>query len=104
MAEKREERAESMLKKLELLQRKIVKAATSAEEMRRRLATLSAENEDLRRELQEERELNSRLEKDVEFLKLSYRLADNSESLIESRREIMRLIRTLDTCITMLKE
>lgn len=73
-------------------------------QMRERVARLEEENEDLRRQLAETRaELDSST-KDVEFLTMSHRLADSPDSVISARRRIARLIRTIDNCISMLKE
>jgi len=40
----------------------------------------------------------------VEFLTMSYRLADSPDTIVSARRRIARLIRTIDSCISMLKE
>lgn len=44
------------------------------------------------------------LEKEIEFLKLSHRLAASPEALVEARKKISSLIRTIDSCIRMIKE
>lgn len=44
-----------------------------------------------------------RTEKDVEYLTMSHRLADNPDTIIETRRHISRLIRNIDRCLEMLE-
>ncbi len=41
---------------------------------------------------------------DVEFLTVSHRLADSPEAIRSARTRISRMIRTLDKCITLLKD
>lgn len=41
---------------------------------------------------------------DVEFLTVSHRLADSPEAIRSARIRISRMIRTLDKCITLLKD
>ena len=41
---------------------------------------------------------------DIEFLTLSHRLAADPDTIIEARRKISRLIRTIDNCIQLIEE
>ena len=43
-------------------------------------------------------------EKDIEFLSISHRLADSSDTIISTRRQLARLIGTINNCIRMLNE
>lgn len=43
-------------------------------------------------------------EKDIEFLTLSHRLADSPDTIISTRRLLIRLIHTINNCITMINE
>ncbi len=71
---------------------------------REQIVRLEKENEDLRTQLSETRAELDNTRKDVEFLTMSHRLADSPDSVISARRRIARLIRTIDNCISMLKE
>lgn len=71
---------------------------------REQIVRLEKENEDLRIQLSETRAELDNTRKDVEFLTMSHRLADSPDSVISARRRIARLIRTIDNCISMLKE
>ena len=65
---------------------------------------LQKENLELReRQKSDTQRLENSL-KDIEFLSLSHRLADSPEALMDARKEISRLIRTIDSCIRLLKE
>lgn len=73
--------------------------------------SLKEENADLKEEIarlkgtiDEDMNRIASLEKEVEFLKLSHRLADSPEALIESRRIVAALIRKIDRCITLLND
>lgn len=73
--------------------------------------SLKEENSDLKEEIarlkgmvDEDMNQIASLEKEVEFLKLSHRLADSPETLIESRRIVAALIRKIDRCITLLND
>lgn len=72
--------------------------------MAARIKALEEENESLRLDLEN---ANRELEKartDAQFLVVSHRLADSPDTLISTRRQIARLIRNIDKCISMLKE
>lgn len=69
-----------------------------------RIDMLEAENSALRQELEDRKKDLDACRRDVEFLTMSHRLASSPDSLISTRRHIARLIRTIDTCISMLKE
>lgn len=83
---------------------KIAQLADIHSRLRLQIAALEEENENLRRDLAEAR-AQIKIEKtNVEFLTMSHRLADSPDSIISARRRITRLIRTIDNCISMLKE
>ncbi len=69
-----------------------------------RIRNLEEENSNLRRELDETHAQLNKALTDAEFLTVSHRLADSPDSIIRTRRQISRLIRTIDNCISMLKE
>ncbi|MCH5227412.1 MAG: hypothetical protein J1F16_06325 [Muribaculaceae bacterium] len=43
-------------------------------------------------------------QKEIEFLSLSHRLAASPEALVEARNKVSSLIRTIDSCIRLIKE
>lgn len=67
-------------------------------------AQLRARVEDLGTRLAEATAERDKALKDVEYLTLSHRLADTPEALVNARREVARLIRVVDRCITLLKD
>lgn len=69
-----------------------------------RIDSLEKENESLRLQLEDTRKELKAAQNDAEFLTMSHRLAQSPDSLISTRRHIARLIRTIDKCISMLKE
>ena len=69
-----------------------------------RIGQLEEENANLRQELEECKKELEATKRDVEFLTMSHRLASSPDSIIRTRRHIARLIRTIDNCISMLKE
>lgn len=69
-----------------------------------RNATLEAENRDLHDELERTRGERDSARLDSEYLTVSHRLADNPDTIIETRRHIARLIRNIDRCLEMLNE
>lgn len=69
-----------------------------------RIRILEGENESLREQLKEKTQLLDVANADKEFLTMSHKLADNPDSIIATRRRLARLIRTIDKCISMLKE
>ncbi len=62
------------------------------------------ELESLRYELRKAREEIERLQGDNEYLRVSCRLAPESDSLVASRRLIAGMIRDIDRCIARLRE
>lgn len=76
-----------------------------------RLDALETENANLRHNLEltgqqrdEAVRERDRALLDVEFLTMSHRLADNPESVALTRRRLNQMIRTIDRCVTLLKE
>lgn len=72
--------------------------------LKTRIAELENEVELLKGILAEKEKELQRALTDAEFLTMSHRLADSPDSIISARRQIARLIRNIDNCISMLKE
>ena len=77
-------------------------------EENRRLETKIAELENLNRELdlthRQDLATMEQMKKECEFLTLSHRLASSPEALVDARNKISRLLRTVDSCIRLIKE
>lgn len=65
---------------------------------------LREENAELRVDLEEKDRQLAKTRLDNEFLEVSHYLADTPDALILARRRISKLIRTIDTCVAMLKD
>lgn len=96
--------AASLPDTLERLEGKIRLLIERENELRGQLELISREREDL---VRENRALRAELEKsdlDNQFLRVSHQLADTPDAVIEARRLIAGLVRTIDKCIAELKE
>lgn len=89
---------------LRKIQDKIAGLGEQNQRLQARIAQLEQENEQLRLDLDEKQKELEAARTDVEFLTMSHRLASSPDTIISARRHIARLIRTIDNCISMLKE
>lgn len=96
--------ATSLLQILDQLQAQVSLLQQKINELEQRNAALTVENEDLRRDADGAIKQRDEALLDVEFLKMSHKLANNDNTIIETRRHIAQLIRNIDRCILMLKE
>lgn len=96
--------ADFLLDKLLKLQQAIAALQEENRKLAERNSGLEAENVEMRIRTEEAEEKRRQAELDVEFLRMSHRLADNPDSIIETRRHIAGLIRNIDRCLEMLKE
>ena len=92
--------AQSLLSVLERLEARQEELRAEMESLRKRNRELEEENADLRRKEAEALEIRDKALLDAEYL----RLAENPDTLVETRRIIAGLIRNIDRCIEMLKE
>jgi regulator of replication initiation timing len=83
---------------------KVTQLSAVQTQLKARIAALEEENDNLRYELDNTRKELAAARTDAEFLTMSHRLADSPDTIISARRRIARLIRTIDNCISMLKE
>lgn len=86
------------------LQEAVDRLTAQHTELLRQLEDLKARNEDLEQELRQTQQDLHNARIDVEFLTMSHRLADTPDALVATRRHIARLIRTVDSCIAMLRD
>lgn len=96
--------ASSLLTVLESMRVKIDALNESVEELRTRNRMLEEENQVLRRTIDDTSRERDKAKLESDFLAVSYRLAQDPDSIIDARRLISRLIRNIDRCIEMLKE
>ncbi len=96
--------AQPLITLLKSVNEKITELSTIQKPLYARIEELEEENAGLRQELQDNKALLAKATTDIEFLTMSYRLAESPDSIISTRRRIARLIRTIDNCISMLKE
>lgn len=96
--------ADTLLTALRSIQGKIKNLELRLEQEKEANTLLSRENENLRRELHDKEAELEKAKSDAEFLIYSHRLAENPDSIVETRMEIARLIRNIDRCINMLKD
>ena len=96
--------AQPLITLLSQISDKITELEAIQEQKNSRIKFLEEENQDLREKLKEQSQLLNQANIDKEFLTMSHRLADSPDTIISTRRRIARLIRTIDNCISMLKE
>ncbi|MBD5196268.1 MAG: hypothetical protein K2G53_00290 [Muribaculaceae bacterium] len=96
--------AESLIEILQQLKAKQELLTLEVERLRARNQEL--ENLNLALQQNETEALKKRDEAllEVEYLKVSYKLAESPDNLVATRRLIAGLIRNIDRCIAMLKE
>lgn len=96
--------AQPLIPLLQTLDSKINDLSAVHQRLHARIDSLEEENRNLRIELEETRELLRQAQTDAQFLTMSHRLAASPDTIISTRRRIARLIRTVDKCISMIKE
>lgn len=69
-----------------------------------KISMLEKQNRELSLQHLKDTEELENAKKEIEFLSLSYRLASSPETIISARNNISRLIRTIDSCIRIIKE
>lgn len=96
--------AESLLQILQQLKAKQLELQAEIEALRQRIRELQEDNEELQTKTADALRAREEALMETEYLKVSYRLAESPDSLVETRRIIAGLIKNIDRCITMLKE
>lgn len=96
--------ASSLLTLLIDMRGKIDRIEQSRRSLEAENIALKSEIDNLRADLRQAQSEIELARRDAEFLTMSHRLADSPDSLVETRRHIAGLIRTIDLCISMLKE
>lgn len=96
--------ATTLLSDLDILESRLHTLAYRMKALEDRNRELELRNAELVRDAREARAERDRALKDAEFLAVSYKLADNPDVLVDTRRHIAQLIRNIDRCLVMLKE
>ena len=93
-----------LIQSIDTLARKIDGLLETQKSLLEKVKSLELENQELRlRHIQDTEDLE-KAKKDIEFLSLSHRMAQSPEALVSARAKISQLIRTVDSCIRMIKE
>lgn len=93
-----------LLSVLNSLQERLDGLVEAHNELLNKIRELEEENLQLKAEIKEKDLALGKAETDIEYLTMSHRLAENPDTIIAARRKIAGLIRTIDNCISMLKE
>lgn len=94
----------SVAEELQQIYRNVELLAAQRDEARTALTEAREELADLRRQLaQAEEEIHKR-DLDIEFLRLSHRLAEGPQALAEARATVRRMIAGVDKALALLKE
>ena len=96
--------ADSLLSVLERLNLRIKDLVVQNSQLKARNTELEQQNRDLEQAAREAKAAQEQAELDVEYLKVSHKLADDPDTLISTRRHVAQLIRNIDRCLEMLKE
>lgn len=96
--------ARDLKKILESLEAKALRLAADRDRLQDEKKALEEELRHIKEKWGGILEENRRLELEVEFLKVSHRLASDPDTLVEARRHVARLIRIVDKCVAMLRE
>lgn len=93
-----------LINSLSTLSRKIDALLENQKKLRETILNLKNENRELKLMHQSDAEKIRNAEKEIEFLSISYKLAASPEDLISARNKVSALIRTIDSCIRLIKE
>lgn len=96
--------ASGLEQELQTLMARSRKAAEAIVALRSELNQSRCREQDLLMQLRLTRQELDRAKSDVQFLRVSHRLASSPDSLVEARRLIAGLIRNIDKAIAELKE
>ena len=86
------------------LNKKIDMLLARQQKLSERVNELENDNRQLSIQHLKDMEHIDKLNKEIEFLSLSHRLANTPEALVSARAKISGLIRTIDSCIRLIKE
>ena len=93
-----------LIKTFEDLSKQIDTLIEDNTDLRKKLKSLELRNQQLEALHDEDQKRIEKANQNIEFLSMSHRLADSPEALIAARTKIAQLIRTIDSCIRLIKE
>lgn len=92
MATPLQQTLDDVMRKISLLEERIITLSSKCEELQKA-------NDDLSYSLSLKEKALDKAKTDIEYLTLSHRLADSPDTLIEARRQITSLIRRVEKAI-----
>lgn len=95
---------QDLIQNLNSLSKKIDMLLDNVEKLQIRVNELEATNSELRKQHESDVESLAQARRDIEFLSISHKLASSPEALLSARIKISSLIKTIDSCINLLKE
>ncbi|MDE5552598.1 MAG: hypothetical protein K2M03_05550 [Muribaculaceae bacterium] len=93
--------ASSLSSILSNIKSKVSELEDGRQKLAEQCAELERKNASLMQDLQEARKALEQSQLEVEYLRVSYRLAKDENSLIETRRKISSIIRRIDKAIAL---
>lgn len=95
---------EGFLKTIDLLESKLLILLKKKQEQQEHTLKISQENERLREELSQLKQLNADLEDKYKASKIANTMVGNEEGKQETKQKINSLIRDIDKCIALINE
>lgn len=93
-----------LLQSITKLSKKIDSLLDQQKKLQDRIVLLEKSNLELISQHENDIKMLEKANKEIEYLKVSYRLASSPEAIISARNKISGLIRTIDNCIRILNE
>lgn len=93
-----------LLQLINTLSKKIDQLLAQQNRLQQRIIELETQNNELKAKQVFDSKQLEEARKDVDFLTMSYRLADNPEAIVSARNMVSKLIRTIDNCILLINE
>lgn len=93
-----------LIRSIAILSKRIDALINENKTLNDKVNSLQQINEELQRQHSIDSESLMKANKEIEFLKLSHRLAQSPEALVEARQKIASLIRNIDICIRLIAD
>lgn len=93
-----------LIRSIAILSKRIDALINENKTLNDKVNSLQQINDELQRQHSIDSESLMKANKEIEFLKLSHRLAQSPEALVEARQKIASLIRNIDICIRLIAD
>ena len=93
-----------LIRSIAILSKRIDALINENKALNDKVNSLQQINDELQRQHSIDSESLMKANKEIEFLKLSHRLAQSPEALVEARQKIASLIRNIDICIRLIAD